>query len=502
MLSIAIILAAQLGAAPGAPPAVERVAIVASAGSAEGQTPLRYAERDADRMAAVLRDLGGFDRVEQLRDPRPQALRAALERVEREAAGNPNLQVVVYYSGHADERGLLLGAERFSFDELRARLEGSHAAVRVALIDACYSGALVRAKGGTPAPGYAIDVLEPTRVRGAAIIAAGTATELAQESGEIEGSYFTHHLLSALRGAGDRDGDGVVTLAETYQYAYSHTLAATLPSLWGPQHPSYEYRLSGTGELPLTRLGRGRQALVFPPGDGRAYLISTRGDEVVAEVTSQVQGRVRLVLPAGRYRVAARQDRRAWLAEVTLVAGGDMAMEASTFREVAPEVAFAKGGRAPPRNELALDVALTGLGPGVINGTLEIGGGYFRRWRSVTVGPHLSYGEHEGAISGVPFALQRWAGDLFVLRRTAIGFSEAQFGLSVGLAAIEERIGSEPTRLGWAPSAAALLAIDLPVARWLAVRMAWSVGAELLRVNDRLQLSPEVSASLGPVFRR
>ena len=89
MLSIAIILAAQLGAAPGAPPAVERVAIVASAGLAEGQTPLRYAERDADRMAAVLRDLGGFDRVEQLRDPRPQALRAALDRVEREAAGNP-----------------------------------------------------------------------------------------------------------------------------------------------------------------------------------------------------------------------------------------------------------------------------------------------------------------------------------------------------------------------------------------------------------------------------
>jgi hypothetical protein len=254
MLPVVLILAAQLGSASTG----QRVAIVASADAAEGQAPLRYADRDADRMEAALRDLGGFDRIERLRDPRPQALRAALDGVERAAARDPGLQMVFYYSGHADERGLLIGAERFSFDELRARLEGSRAAVRVALIDACYAGTMVQTKGGAPAPGYALDLVAPTRVRGAAIIAAGTATELAQESGEIEGSYFTHHLLSALRGAGDRDGDGVVTLAETYQYAYSHTLAATLPSIFGPQHPSYEYRLAGTGELPLTRLGRGR----------------------------------------------------------------------------------------------------------------------------------------------------------------------------------------------------------------------------------------------------
>ena len=286
MLPVALILAAQLGVASTG----QRVAIVASAERAEGQAPLRYAGRDADRMEAVLRDLGGFDRIERLRDPRPQALRAALDSVEQAAAHDPGLQMIFYYSGHADERGLLIGAERFSFDELRARLEGSRAAVRVALIDACYAGTMVQTKGGAQAPGYALDLVAPTRVRGAAIIAAGTATELAQESGEIEGSYFTHHLLSALRGAGDRDGDGVVTLAETYQYAYSHTLAATLPSVFGPQHPSYEYRLAGTGELPLTRLGRGHQALTFPPGDARTYLVSTSGAEVVAEVVSQLKG--------------------------------------------------------------------------------------------------------------------------------------------------------------------------------------------------------------------
>jgi hypothetical protein len=508
VISVLSVLAVLVSLSPlalssSAQPASARVAIVVSASVADGQPVLHYADRDAERMAAVLRELGGFDRIERLIDPRPQALREAFDGVERAAARDPGLQVVFYYSGHADEHGLLLGAERFSFDELRTRLEGSRAAVRVALVDACFAGTMVQAKGGKPAPGYALDVVAPTRVRGAAIIAAGTAGELAQESRDIEGSYFTHHLLSALRGAGDRDGDGVVTLAETYQYAYSHTLAATLPSVFGPQHPSYDVRLAGTGELPLTRLGRGRQALTFPPGDGRTYLVRTAGDEVVGEVTSQPQARIRLVLPAGRYHVAVRQDRRAWLAEINLpAAAGDLGVESTVFREVPPEVAFAKGGRPPVHNEATLDVAITGLGPGAINGTLELGAGYFRRWRWLTLGPHVSYGHHTGDLSGVPYSLERWTASLFALRRLSLGASEVAVGAAAGLALVHEQIDVDPTRAGWAPTAAALAAIDLPLARWLAVRLLWSAGGMLLRVDGQLRFSPEIAASIGPVFRQ
>jgi hypothetical protein len=345
-----------------------RVAIVASAGVADGQASLRYAERDADRVASVLRELGGFDRIYQLREPGAQALREALAAVEREAAGDPNLEVVFYYSGHADDQGMLLDHERFAFAELRTRLEQSRALVRVAFLDACYAGGIVRPKGGHPAPSYTLDNVEPPHVRGAAIIAAGTASELAQESSEIEGSYFTHHMLSGLRGAGDRDGNGLVTLAEAYQYAYSHTLAATLPSVWGPQHPSYEYRLSGTGDLVMTRVGRDRRALSFPPtlaGRARAYVVSNTADEVLAEVAGRPDARVRIVLPAGRYRVIARDDSQSARAEVSVGAapGPDVLVEAGTFQPIATELALAKGGRPGIRQELALDVTLTGLGP-------------------------------------------------------------------------------------------------------------------------------------------
>jgi hypothetical protein len=483
-----------------------RVAIVASAGVADGQAPLRYAQRDADRVSAVLRELGGFNRVQQLRDPSPAALRDALAETDVLAARDPNLEVVFYYSGHADGQGLLMGSGRFPFDELRARLEHSRAAVRVALLDACYAGSAVRPKGGAPAPGYALDTVEPPRVQGAAIIAAGTASELAQESGDIEGSYFTHHVLSALRGAGDRDGNGAVTLAEAYQYAYSHTLAATLPSVWGPQHPSYEYRLSGTGDLVITRIGRDRQALSFPPGQGRVYVVSTAADEVMAEVAAQPQGRVRLVLPRGRYRVVAREGRRAWLAEVTLrpESGADAAVEASAFREVAPELAFAKGVQLAPRHEVAVDLALSGLGPGAIRGTPELGLGYFRRLGAFTVGPHISYGATDGGVYGVPYALRRWTLTAFGLRRFPFGVTDLQLGVGLGVAAITEQLGPGygAERSGLAPTASAALAVDLPLWRWLAIRFLWSGGVELVRADNEFTVTPEVRASLGPVFRR
>jgi len=488
-----------------------RVAIVASAGVADGQASLRYAERDADRVASVLRELGGFDRIYQLREPGAQALREALAAVERQAAGDPDLEVVFYYSGHADDQGMLLDHERFAFAELRTRLEQSRALVRVAFLDACYAGGIVRPKGGHPAPSYTLDNVEPPHVRGAAIIAAGTASELAQESSEIEGSFFTHHMLSGLRGAGDRDGNGLVTLAEAYRYAYSHTLAATLPSVWGPQHPSYEYRLSGTGDLVMTRVGRDRRALSFPrtlAGRGREYVVSNTADEVLAEVAGRPDARVRIVLPAGRYRVIARDDRGSTRAEVSVGAapGPDVLVEAATFQPIAPELALAKGGRPGIRQELALDVTLTGLGPSTVIGTLELGAAYLRRHGSFSFGGHAGYGSNEGVISDVPYALQRWSLTALALRRTTVAFSELQWGVGLGMEGIREQLGLVPVtspraRFGWAPTASAALGLDLPIVRRFALRLMWSVGVDLHRINGVLTPSPALRASLGAVLR-
>jgi hypothetical protein len=274
--------------------------------------------------------------------------------------------------------------------------------------------------------------------------------------------------------------------------------------VWGPQHPSYEYRLSGTGDLVITRVGRDHQAMSFPSGQGRVYVVTGAADEVMAEVAAQPEGRVRIVLPRGRYRVVAREGRRAWLAEVTLrpETGGDAAVEAAGFREVAPELAFAKGMRLQPRHELEIDVAVSGLGPGVVGGTPELGVGYFRRLASFTVGPHLSYGATDGDVYGVPYSLRRWTLTAFGLQRFSFGISDLQLGVGLGVAAITERIGEAATRSGVAPTASLALAVDLALARWLALRLLWSGGAEFIRADGELSVTPEVRASLGVVLRR
>jgi hypothetical protein len=471
-----------------------RLAIVASSSAAEGQASLRYAGRDAARVAEVLRELGGFDDVWSLRDPDPGALRAALARAEQVAAVDPKLELIVYYSGHADGRGLLLGKEQFRYDELRATLARSRAAVRVAVLDACHAGGAVTPKGGRPAAGFPVPEMPAAHVQGAAILAASTASELAQESSELEGSYFTHHMLSALRGAGDRDDNGLVTLGEAYEYAYGRTVAATLPSLWGPQHPSFEYELTGTGELVLTNLRRNGRTLWLPAGKPTTYYVATARNEIVAEVASQPARRARLVLPSGRYRVVRRDSLRAFAADVDL-RDGDATVADDRFVEVSPELALAKG-RDVLRNELYADVALSGLGPGALNANGELGIGWFRRGTRWSFGPHLAYGRAEGSAYGVDYRLSRVTAMLYGLRRVRFSFSDLQLGFGAGATLIHQSL-ADGTHDGVGPAAQAGVALELPLDDQLAMRLWWGGGVEILKLDGNTKISPEARAALS-----
>ena len=486
-----------------------RVAIVVSAENADGQPTLRYAERDGERVAQVLGELGDFAQIVRLRQPNLRMLEQTLDAAEGRSAGDPSLEIFIYYSGHADESGLLLGSERLTYPALRTRLERSRAAVRVAFLDACHTGSLVRPKGGAPAPGFALAAIESPKVHGAAILAASSSQELAQESSAIEGSFFTHHLLSALRGAGDRDGNGMVTIAEAYQYAYDRTLSATWPSLLGPQHPAYEYQLSGTGDLVLTRLGQGRQALSFPMGSGAAYVVSSRRGDVVAEVSPHPKHRVRLILQPGPYLVAAREGERVRSTEISLdERGQDVAVEQGQWRDVPAELAYAKGLSPEPRNELFADVALTGLGPGVLGLSPEIGLGYFRRFVHWNLGPRLGYSKTEGTVEGVPYRLTRLSAMAYLMRRFPLRFVEAEVGLGLGASFIGEGYGprdlkgnAPQDRYGRAPAGALALAVDVPVTHWLIVRLHWGAGMEMIWLADHFRFSPELRSSLALAFR-
>ena len=308
---------------------------------------LRHAQSDAEAMARVLVELGGVAPADQflLRDPTPETLHQALRQVEQRAlsAGAERAEVLLYYSGHSDQYGLLLGGERFPYDVLRDTLEALPARVRVAIVDSCASGAMVRDKGGQHQPRLVTRL--SSDVRGYALLTSASADEAAQESDVLGSSFFTHYLVTGLRGAADASGDGKVTLAEAYGFASDATLTETVRSSGGPQHPAYDMQLAGTGELVLTDLRLTGASLILEPSEPTRAWVRDAAGRLLAELESGPSKPVRVGLSPGDYVITLRRADR-WAELRVQLEGGEqlqVTADALTWRDSNP--AAPRGGK-------------------------------------------------------------------------------------------------------------------------------------------------------------
>jgi hypothetical protein len=305
---------------------VERYAVIIGNNTGDSdEQRLRYAEEDARRIYEVLRELGGFrpENMLLLRSEDAESVRRSLisvnDRIRTRIASGAQSELLVYYSGHSDQTALHLGRTAIELEQLEQLVRGSAATLRVLILDSCRSGALTRVKGGTILPGFEIALDQRIPSDGVVFWTASSASENAQESDALRGSFFTHYLVSGLLGAADRDGNGDVTLGEAYQYAYENTLRASSRTLSGTQHPTFHYELGGHGDVVMTLPGRTddqRAQISFP--DGKSYLVIQGSEDgaVVAEVGAHDRTR-RLSIKPGRYFVRGRgQD---FLLEGTLV---------------------------------------------------------------------------------------------------------------------------------------------------------------------------------------
>jgi hypothetical protein len=176
-----------------------------------GQEPLHYAEDDAQKVSDVLTSLAGYaaSDVQRLVKPSASELRAALDALQGKlsAAAQAGEQSVLflYYSGHARADALSLGAESLPLSELRERVMALPSTLSIVVLDACQSGAFSRVKGATAAEDFSYNSVQRWNTEGVAVMASSSAIELSQESDELKSSYFTHHLLVALRGGGDSE---------------------------------------------------------------------------------------------------------------------------------------------------------------------------------------------------------------------------------------------------------------------------------------------------------
>lgn len=356
----------------------QRLAVVVGSNLGSGARPaLQFAETDADRVADVLSDLGGVRAGDLwlLKKASLGAVRRSFEEATRritEAHTRTGARAVLlfYFSGHSDGESLELGNEHITFRDLRSWLGGTGADVRLAIIDSCKSGALITAKGGALGPAYDIRLSDDLTSTGDVVITSSASDENALESKEIRGSFFSHHFLSGLRGAADASGDGQVTLAEAYRYAYAHTLTATASTFAGAQHPAYDFRLSGQGELVMTSLSNPSAVIELPAGFERHLIADLGHDQVVGEITSGAV--TRLAVRPGTYAVRSWTGGKAFATKIEIRRGETRTIGRGEL--VAFEVPTVRGKGGAP-DDLDLSELATALSPPRARPTVFVGGG-------------------------------------------------------------------------------------------------------------------------------
>lgn len=358
-----------------------------------GEVDLLYAEHDARAFVDVLREHGGISaqRTVLLLGEDATAVRRTLQDVNARiravtSEGQPTA-LIVFYSGHADATALHLGGTELPLEELKSLVAGSAAGVRMLVLDACRSGTVTRVKGVKATESFRITLSEEVPAEGMAIITSSAAGEASQESDALRSSFFTHHLVNALRGAADLDGDGKVTLSEAYGYTYGQTLRSSGTTV-ALQHPTYSWEVKGRTGVVLTTVGqsRGRTGRLWL-NDAALYLIleGAKSGHVVAEVAPQGRRR-ELALPAGKYFVQERGSQEYREYEVSLAAGARVDLSSLPFQTVRYDrLVRRRGGEKSYTHSLTLLGGLRGQllqGEG-ITPQLGLGYGLDFKWGSV-----------------------------------------------------------------------------------------------------------------------
>ncbi|MDC7239458.1 MAG: caspase family protein, partial [Spirochaetales bacterium] len=299
-----------------APMEVKRFGIFIGANDGgRGRQRLLYAGDDAAKMAETMTAIGGIADSDSvlLLNPTAYEIKRELSRIGDRISSVQNFarrtEVMFYYSGHSDESGIMIKEEMISYREIRDSLSSAGADVIIAILDSCSSGAITRLKGGQRRSPFLID--DSSSMEGHAFLTSSSASELSQESDSIAASFFTHYLISGLRGAADTTGDGRVTLNEIYQHTFDETLSRTESTIGGPQHPAYEIQLTGTGDLVLTDLTVPTSALQLSGELEGRFSVRNSSDRLVAEFSKPPGDLLKLALPAGEYTIRMSENRQA-----------------------------------------------------------------------------------------------------------------------------------------------------------------------------------------------
>jgi hypothetical protein len=510
MLRLVLVL---LWITPASTALAERFAIaIGSNRGNQDEEPLRWAEEDARRAHALLSELGDVPDDNSIvvlggdaNDVR-RALGELRARVARLGSAHESV-LLAYYSGHGDAHDLHLSGTQLSLLELERLLRAVPATTLITIIDACRDESTrgIRKKGASHADAFDISLTREGGPAGRVAITAAGYDEVAQESDKLQSSFFTHHLLSGMRGAADRNGDGDVNLDELYSYAYHRTLASSHAHLAAIQHPQLSVDLHGEGDLVITRLKRADSLLTLAASIGGDFMVvDDANGQVVAQVYKPLGAVARVALGAGRFRVQVRSGAKAYAGEFGLEWGGRATVSERTLEPQDVRWLQTKGLRLDPRQwSFALGARMSSAAAHAESPLYGAGARVAWEHPGLRLFGELSAGAAQSDAGRATRDYLETRVGAGVAPRLRIAPFEALLGIGAGLLWAHERtapsreLRSATTADALGVYLAPLVGLELALSHDYLLALQSDLQLTLLRIDSEMQLRPIPSVSLA-----
>lgn len=213
--------------------------LVANEEGWKGDPRLKYAiQGDLYPLARSLQRIGFEVRILKNRDV--HSIRRVFSKLNAYFRQNPSIRTFLfYYSGHADRTFFHFGkrtTQPMEFREFASFFKKLRVPRRIAIIDSCFSGQIIRQFGslkkfkklhkrgrhkGVRAH-RAINIrklMQPDQGREFGMRIISSSLHLSWEINRYKASIFTHHLLQGLQNKADLNRDGKITIDELFDYA-------------------------------------------------------------------------------------------------------------------------------------------------------------------------------------------------------------------------------------------------------------------------------------------
>ncbi len=288
--------------------------IVASKSGLSTDKELQYSYNDAQKLHYTLSELSAVEPRNNfiIKTESPDKLRLELYQIQEHITSLKKKSKVLlqfYYSGHGSGSNFHIGNQKIPFKEVKSILKAKSIDTRIFILDVCFGGTFLKSKGFSKAKPIAINLDLENATKGEVIISSSAVNEQAYEVKTLEGSVFSTNWIMGLRGAGDKNGDGHVSLFEVYNHAYDHTVNYTSQTLHKAQHPSYNMDLTGAHDIVLTSPSLSSNGIVMVNCPIGVYTIYNKNNQhTIGDLRISQKGNFFLALPPGEYSITTAND--------------------------------------------------------------------------------------------------------------------------------------------------------------------------------------------------